>query len=322
MNYSVDTKQVIHLSDVHKRFADHPVLTGIDLDVRPGEVLNLLGPNGAGKTTMIRIMTGLLPADSGDVVVTGTNVRRHPNRVGAHVGIAPQELGIYPHLTTRQNLRAFGEINGLSRHDAAARADTLLESFDLGPQARQSAATLSGGQKRRLHTAIALVHQPEILFLDEPTVGADVGSRLRILDAVHALTEDGAAVVYTTHYLPEMEQLGGRVAVLAGGQIAADGPIDDLIARWAQPTLDVAFTEEAPELPGWHREGNTLRPEHPQGTPGSLLASLLACGGVHADHLADVRLVPATLETAYLAIVEATHDSLASDQEACDVVAA
>ena len=176
-------------------------LDGVDFEVPAGSVVALLGPNGAGKSTLVSIAAGLLKPDAGVVSVRG------------RPGLAPQEIGIYPSLTVRENLWAFGELYGVSKR----RAERLLEPFVLTELADRPAGRLSGGEQRRLHTAIAVVHRPRVVLLDEPTAGADTQTRSAILRAVLDLASDGAAVVYTTHYLPEVEELDAGVALLEAG---------------------------------------------------------------------------------------------------------
>ena len=189
-------------------------------------MLALLGPNGAGKSTLVWIASGLLKPDAGSVQVSG------------RPGLAPQEIGIYPSLTVRENLWAFAEIHGVGR-----RAERLLEPFVLTALADRPAGRLSGGEQRRLHTAIALVHRPRVVLLDEPTAGADTQTRAAILDAVRGLAAEGTAVVYTTHYLPEVEALGAGVALLEAGRIIASGTVAELVARHAESVLEVVFTD-------------------------------------------------------------------------------
>jgi len=313
---AVDTPTV-ELRGVEKSFGDHRALDGVDLRIATPGVVGLLGPNGAGKTTLIRIMAGLTRPDAGTVRVAGRDLARSPARAGEVIGLAPQDLGLYPQLTARQNLLCFAGMSGLGHRDARARADELLDLFDLTPQARRRAESLSGGQKRRLHTAMALVHRPRVLFLDEPTVGADVTSRSRILDVVRQLCADGATVVYTTHYLHEVEELAGRVVVLTGGRVAVDAPVADVLRRWARPDITVEFAGEPPRVEGWTGRGHTLTPAGPVDNPTAALARLLSDESIQAAGLVAVDIRPSTLETAYLRIVSA-----AQPREAPDVLAA
>ncbi len=294
--------QAICLRGVRKRFGGREVLRGVDLEVAPGGLLGLLGRNGAGKSTLIGIMCGLVRADGGAVRVCG---RDPVHGVGALVGYAPQDIGVYPQLSVEQNLRCLGAVQGLTRREAHARAHEVMDLLGLAPQARQRARDLSGGQRRRLHTGIALMHRPRVVFLDEPTVGADVEARRRILDAVRTLAEDGTAVVYTTHYLGELEELGADVAVLDRGRIAVRGTLREVVDAYARPTVRVRFAGGAHRTPpGWRRaEDGYLEPTGPVGDPGAAVAALLADPVLRGAALDDVRIVHADLESAYLSIV-------------------
>lgn len=215
------------LTGVVKRYGERVALDGVDFTVEAGAVCALLGPNGAGKSTLVSIAAGLLAPDAGSVAVSG------------RPGLAPQEIGLYPSLTVRENLWAFAELYGVSRR----RAERLLEPFVLDELADRAAGRLSGGEQRRLHTAIAVVHRPRVVLLDEPTAGADTQTRSAILDAVRGLARDGAAVVYTTHYLPEIEELGADVALLERGRIIASGTIDALVAAHAESLVEITYTD-------------------------------------------------------------------------------
>lgn len=231
---------MLHVEGLVKAYREHLVLDGVDLDVARGQVLGLVGANGAGKTTLISIVAGLRAPDAGRVTVAGVDALAHRAAASRHIGLAPQELGIYPTLTARANLRTFAELAGLRPRVARARADEVAELLGLTSCLAQRADTLSGGQKRRLHTGLAVLHRPDLLFLDEPTVGADVQSRAGILDLVRDMAAAGTAVVYTTHYLTELEQLQADVAVLDRGRIAAAGPVGEVVERWGTETVRVS----------------------------------------------------------------------------------
>jgi ABC-2 type transport system ATP-binding protein len=175
---------VLEIVELRKAYGDRQVLDGVSLTVDKGQIVGLLGANGAGKTTLISIVAGLRRADSGQARVAGVDALRHPHRVAGRIGLAPQQLGLYPTLTVADNLAFFARLAGLKGN---ARASEIAERLDLTAQLRQRAGTLSGGQRRRLHTGMVVLHRPELLFLDEPTVGADVRSRAGILDLVREL---------------------------------------------------------------------------------------------------------------------------------------
>jgi ABC-2 type transport system ATP-binding protein len=250
------------LEGVVKRYGERVALDGVDLSVRAGEMLALLGPNGAGKSTLVGIACGLLSPDAGVVTVSG------------RPGVAFQEIGIYPSLTVRENLWAFAEIHGVSHR----RAERLLGPFVLEALADRQAGRLSGGEQRRLHTALALVHRPRVVLLDEPTAGADAQTRAAILDAVRAVAREGTAVVYTTHYLPEVEALGADVALLETGRVIASGTIAELVERHARSVLEVVYADGRVE----RRPGDSL---HGLG-----------------DEVMRAEIIRPSLESAYLAL--------------------
>lgn len=210
--------------EIRKSYGAHEVLRGVDLHVEPGQILGLLGRNGAGKSTLITILCGLRRADSGSISICGH--RPSSAEAARLIGYAPQELGIYPDLSVAQNLAAFGELHGLGRRESASRAGEVMDLLGLAEKRGQRASHLSGGQQRRLHAGMAIMHRPRLVFMDEPTVGADVEARSRILRAVRRLADEGATVVYTSHYLAEFEELGSDIAILNEGRIVASGTLE------------------------------------------------------------------------------------------------
>jgi ABC-2 type transport system ATP-binding protein len=231
---------MLEISGITKSFGPVDVLRDVDLTVPPGRITGLIGANGAGKSTLIAIATGLLRPDSGRVTLRGIDVLRERRRAARHLGLAPQELGLYPTLSVAENLAFAARIAGLSGRRVSARVRESAELFALTDCRHRRADVLSGGQKRRLHTAMALLHRPAVLFLDEPTVGADVPSRSSILDVVRVMAADGTAVVYTTHYLAELEALDAHIAVLHNGRIAAHAPLAEIAATYGGP-LEQAY---------------------------------------------------------------------------------
>jgi ABC-2 type transport system ATP-binding protein len=222
--------------------AARPALDGLDLALEEGGMLALLGPNGAGKSTLVSLAAGLLRPDAGTIRVLGADPCARGRRIRSRVGIAPQDIGVYPQLTVTTNLRCFAELYGMRPRAARERAAELLEPFALEDLADRPAGRLSGGEQRRLHAAIALVNRPQLVLFDEPTAGADPSTRDHILRAVRSLSHDGTAVVYTTHYLPEVERLDADVALLEGGRLIARGSVAELVARHATPPDGVAGT--------------------------------------------------------------------------------
>jgi ABC-2 type transport system ATP-binding protein len=207
-----------------------PALDGLSLRVASGEVYGLLGPNGAGKTTAISIMSTLLRPGRGELSICGRDALRQPGRVRALIGLVPQEIALYPTLTARENLAYFGRLHGLGGAALAARVELCLEFVGLGSSADQRVNRYSGGMKRRANLAVGIIHQPKLLFLDEPTVGIDAQSRNLILENLLRLRDQGMTMVYTTHYMEEAQQLCSRLAIVDGGRKIAEGSAAELLA--------------------------------------------------------------------------------------------
>ena len=207
-------------------------LRGVDLSVPAGEIYGFLGPNGAGKTTALRILTTLLRADAGEVVVAGLDVGSHPAAVRRRIGYVGQRGGADIEATGRENLILQGRLYGMGRHETERRADELIERLDLAPFCQRIARTYSGGQRRRLEVALGIVHRPDVLFLDEPTLGLDPQNRANLWDQLRRLRDTGTTVLLTTHYLDEADQLSDRVAIIDHGLVVAEGPPEDLRGRY------------------------------------------------------------------------------------------
>ncbi len=305
-------RAVLAVESVGKRYGARTVLHDVCLEVVPGEVCGLLGPNGAGKTTLVSIVAGLRAADGGRVLVDGLDVATDGPRARALVGLAAQETGIYPTVSVRENLELFARLAGFSTKQMAARIDEVAEVVELAELMDRPARALSGGEKRRLHTAMALVHRPKVLLLDEPTTGVDIATRSRLLAAISRLAADeGCAVVYSTHYLPEVEELGASVAILDHGRILARGPLDQLIEQHGSGLVELTFDGPAPAAPAAFPhaavDGGVLRlaTDH----PGTSVNGLLAALGPEAERLVSVDLSRPSLETVFLAITGRAYRS-------------
>jgi len=221
---------------------------GVSFAVQAGEIFGLLGPNGAGKTTAISIISTLLKADGGSVRIGGHDVATEPGRVRPLLGLVPQETGVYPMLSARENLEYFAGIQGLSGGDLKRRIEEALEIAALQEYAdKPRAGYFSGGMRRRLNLATGLVHRPRLLLLDEPTVGVDTQSRNLILENIERLRhEDGMAVLYTTHYMEEAENLCDRVAIMDHGRVLACDDVQRLVTSISGTTIDVTLAEPSP----------------------------------------------------------------------------
>ncbi|MDH6134949.1 ABC-2 type transport system ATP-binding protein [Kitasatospora sp. MAA4] len=229
----------IQAENLVKTFGDVRALDGVSLDVPEGTVLGLLGPNGAGKTTTVRILTTLLRPDSGRAVVAGVDVLKHPNRVRSLIGLSGQYAAVDEYLTGRENLQMVGELYQMSVRDAKARARELLEWFNLSEAADRTAKTYSGGMRRRLDLAAALVVRPPVMFLDEPTTGLDPRNRLGLWEVIETLVEQGTTLLLTTQYLEEADRLANDIAVVDHGRVIARGTADQLKAQIGGERVEV-----------------------------------------------------------------------------------
>jgi ABC-2 type transport system ATP-binding protein len=214
---------------VHKSYGSVPALKGVSLHCEPGEVFALLGPNGAGKSTTIGIATGVLRPDSGSVKLVGIGSPQEPS-TRVHIGVATQSIALYDELNATENLRFFGRLYGLPRETIRQRSADLLERVGLDSRAADPVHSYSGGMKRRLNLAVALIHDPKLVLLDEPTAGVDPQSRNAILDLVTQLGDEGRTVIYSTHYMEEAQRVSDRVAILDHGSVIVTGTVDELIA--------------------------------------------------------------------------------------------
>jgi ABC-2 type transport system ATP-binding protein len=231
-----------------KRFGDVVALDGIDFQVPAGTVFGLLGPNGAGKTTAIRILTTILAPDGGRAEVLGLDVVVQADDVRYRIGLAGQYAAIDPNLTGRENLRLTGRLAQLPGADARARADELLERFALTDAADRPARTYSGGMRRRLDVAAALVQRPQVVFLDEPTTGLDLPSRNALWEMIRELVADGTTVLLTTQYLEEADRLAERIAVVDGGKVIANDTPAALKAQLGSTVIELGMGEAARAL--------------------------------------------------------------------------
>jgi ABC-2 type transport system ATP-binding protein len=222
-----------------KTFGDIRALDGIDLDVPEGSVLGLLGPNGAGKSTAVRVLTTLMRPDSGSAQVAGVDVLKHPNRVRSLIGMCGQYAAVDEYLTGRENLQMVGELYQMRAKDAKARARELLEWFDLAEAADRPAGTYSGGMRRWLDLAAALVARPPVMFLDEPTTDLDPRRRLALWELIEALAAEGTTLLLTTQYLEEADRLAHDIAVVDHGRVIARGTADDLKAKIGGEQVEV-----------------------------------------------------------------------------------
>ncbi|MBC7764214.1 ATP-binding cassette domain-containing protein [Microbacteriaceae bacterium] len=224
-----------------KSYGKDNVLRGIDLTVKRGSMLALLGPNGAGKTTAVRIMSTLLNFDGGTVSIEGHDVKHDADKVRAIIGLTGQSAAVDEILTGRENLVMMGRLYRLTKKSAIARAEQLLEQFDLVDAANRSVKTYSGGMRRRLDLAVSLIAAPPVLFLDEPTTGLDPRSRIAMWGIINQLKSEGKTILLTTQYLEEADQLADSIVVIDGGKVIAEGTAKELKAKVGKDRLELTF---------------------------------------------------------------------------------
>lgn len=233
---------VIEAKHLVKSYGKTKVLRGIDLQVQRGTMLALLGPNGAGKTTTVRILSTLLPFDSGSVTVEGHDIRHDADKVRSAIGLTGQSAAVDELLTGRENLEMMGRLYRLTKASAKARAQELLEEFDLVKAAERPAKTYSGGMRRRLDLAVSLIATPPVIFLDEPTTGLDPRSRIAMWNIIKRLVESGTTILLTTQYLEEADQLADKIVVIDGGRVIAEGTADELKRKVGNDRLELTFS--------------------------------------------------------------------------------
>ena len=296
------------LRGLGKDYGTRKAVGAVDLEVVRGECLGLLGPNGAGKTTTISMACGVLTPSRGTIEIGGIDLKSDPHAAKRKLGLVPQELAIYEELTAKQNLAYFGALYGLGGDPLARRIEWSLDAVGLRDRAGEPAKKFSGGMKRRLNLAAGLIHEPELLVLDEPTVGVDPQSRNHIFETVKTLRAKGMTVVYTSHYMEEVEALCDRVAIMDGGAIIATGTIAELIAQHAGKGIELALTgnvDAAAKAAEAHatveRTDNTLRV-----FPTAALAPVIAAIEGAGAAIARIESREANLETAFLKLTGKT----------------
>ena len=221
--------KAIRIQELHKAFGDIHAVNRVSFDVQTGEIFSLLGPNGAGKSTTISLLACLLEPTAGDAEVMGHSIEREPMAVKRSIGVVPQEIALYEDLSARENLRFWGKMYGLRGSELARSVEEVLDITGLVDRQKGRVQSYSGGMKRRLNIGIALLHRPDVLILDEPTVGIDPQSRRSILDRVKDLNRQGMTVLYTTHYMEEAQELSDHIAIMDQGEIIARGTHDELV---------------------------------------------------------------------------------------------
>jgi len=226
----------ISVQDLHKSFGENQAVQGVSFDVEQGEIFSLLGPNGAGKTTTISMLSCLLRPNEGDALVMGHSISTDAMGVKSVLGVVPQELALYEDLTARENLTFWGKMYGLRGSALKSRVDEVLDVIGLRDRANERVGKYSGGMKRRVNIGVALLHKPKVIYMDEPTVGIDPQSRRNILDSVVELKNQGMTVLYTTHYMEEVQEISNHIGIMDHGKLIASGTNDELVKLVGQQT--------------------------------------------------------------------------------------
>ncbi|MBD3236799.1 MAG: ATP-binding cassette domain-containing protein [Candidatus Eisenbacteria bacterium] len=299
------TESVLTVREATKRFDQTLALDRADLELRPRERLGLLGPNGAGKTTLVRAIAGRVRLDAGRIRLLGAELDlRSPQsrRVRGRIGVVPQEIALYPLLTARENLRSFGELQGLRGHALREHSDWALDWTGLADRADEPIKRFSGGMKRRLNIACSVLHRPEVVLLDEPTVGVDPQSRERIWEMLEKLRQEGAAQLVTTHQLDEAQQICDRIVIIDHGRVIASGSFRQLIADTVGGQRQIALELDG-DVPAALREVFTIEGKrlihglHDVGRELPALLERVAAGG---GTIRDVHLSSPTLQAVFI----------------------
>ncbi len=230
----------IRTENLTKRYRDITAVDNLCLTVEQGELYSLLGVNGAGKTTAIKMLTCLSQPTSGDAFIMGHSIKTEPSAVKTLIGVSPQETAVAPNLTVKENIALMCGVHGMNKHSASEKADTLIDKFSLRDILNKRAGKLSGGWQRRLSIAMALVSDPKILFLDEPTLGLDVIARSELWDVIRALRET-TTIILTTHYMEEAEALSDRVGIMSSGKLLTVGTVDSIKTATGKDRFEDAF---------------------------------------------------------------------------------
>ncbi|WP_254712030.1 ATP-binding cassette domain-containing protein [Streptomyces sp. TRM64462] len=318
----------IHAEGLVKTFGDVRALDGVDLDVPEGTVLGLLGPNGAGKTTTVRVLTTLLQPDSGRAVVAGIDVLKHPNEVRRAIGLSGQFAAVDEYLTGRENLQMVGRLYQMSGKAAKARAVELLERFNLADAADRPTKTYSGGMRRRLDLAAALVVSPPVMFMDEPTTGLDPRNRQALWDVIQELVAGGTTLLLTTQYLEEADNLAHEICVVDHGRVIARGTADQLKARTGGERVEVVvhtpeqITTGREVLAGFGKGGAVTVDEHtrkltvPVTGGAKLLAEVIRDLDARGVEIDDIGLRRPTLDDVFISLTGHAAETPADEDEA------
>lgn len=288
-----DSAVVLEIREAHKAYGSRAALNGAAFSLRQGEWLALLGPNGAGKTTLVRTIAGRLQLDRGEIALHGQTLTAADQSGRRRLGIVPQELALYPNLTARENLDIFGRFHGVGGRELKDKIKWALDWIALADRANDRIKGFSGGMKRRLNIAAAVLHQPSVIMLDEPTVGVDPQSRERIWQMLNQLRAEGASLVLTTHQLDEAQTICDRIVIIDGGRTIAAGTLDELITQTVGPQRTV-FCKVRDQA------GEVAEEQHAVDDLSEALPALLQRFKTQNKQLLDVRIQAPTLQAVFL----------------------
>jgi ABC-2 type transport system ATP-binding protein len=296
----------LQAQQLRKHYGERQAVDGISLAVHPGELLALLGPNGAGKSTTLAMISGLLAPDAGQISLGGQLLAADREAYQHRIGLVPQEIALFEALSATQNVELFASLFGLTRTQLRERVPTVLARVGLLERAGERVDQFSGGMKRRLNIACALVHEPELLLLDEPTAGVDPQSRNAIFETLEGLKRDGMALIYTTHYMEEAERLADRIVIVDQGRVIAEGRLAELLARLpaaeqlllqVEGEADPVALQALPGVRQVQRDGGRLRIAIDSLATSAALLQNINAQGLRLQHLSSGR---ATLEDVFL----------------------
>jgi ABC-2 type transport system ATP-binding protein len=298
-------EKVLSVKDLGKRFGHKTALENVTFSVDSGSCFGLLGPNGAGKSTTMKVLTGIIDSDHGSVNILGKDAVKQRRLIQQQVGYVPQAITLYDKLSAYENLVFFGEMNGVRGHVLKQRITEVLEQTGLADRAKDEVKTFSGGMKRRINIAVALLHKPKLLILDEPTVGIDPQSRNRIFEIIRSLKYEGVTIIYSTHYMEEVEALCDHIAIIDHGKVITQGSLTELFDRYGQKALYYEangitdppqfnhVTNVYPKNNGW-----VIETEHPLET----MQDLLYNAQLKSLEVKALEMMRPTLETVFLSL--------------------
>lgn len=299
---------MIQVNNLSKTFASVKAVDNISFTIQKGEIFGLLGPNGAGKSTTLNMMSTILKSDEGSIVLDGVKLNGNAKKSKHLIGVVPQEISLYEELSAYDNLWFWGGLYGLSGKDLKERIDNALELIGLLDRKKDLIKTYSGGMKRRINIAAALLHKPKILLMDEPTVGIDPQSRNRIFEVIETLNQQGMTIIYTTHYMEEVERLCSRIAIIDSGKIIAQGTLNELQELIdAKESIQIEFDflpEKQVKQLGEVLDYNIIQKENKliiESSIKNLSAIIIACNDLRLT-IKDIQLVKVNLETIFLSL--------------------